>query len=80
MKDALSPAKAGLAQLDEAYPMRPRYQRLIFKLQCLIRREGGQDMVEYALLLALIVAFLVASVGAMSAPITAMLNKVTTTL
>ena len=60
--------------------MRPRYRRLILKLQCLMRWEGGQDLVEYALFLALIVAFAVASVGAMSAPITAMLNKVITTL
>ncbi len=59
--------------------MRPRYQRLIFKLQCLIRREGGQDLVEYALLLALIVSFVVASVGAVSAPIINILNNVVTT-
>ncbi len=56
--------------------MRPRYQRLIFKLQCLMRREGGQDLVEYALFLALIVAFVVASVRSVSAPITAILNNV----
>ena len=75
MKDALSPAKARSAQLDEACPMRPRYQRLIFKLYCLMRREDGQDMFEYALLLALIVAFVVASVGTVSAPIVAILNR-----
>jgi Flp pilus assembly pilin Flp len=79
MKDALSPAKAGLAQLDEACPMQPRYQRLIFKLQCLMRREDGQDIFEYALIIALIVAFAVASMGALSAPITALLNRVITT-
>jgi Flp pilus assembly pilin Flp len=34
-------------------------------------------MFEYALILALIVAFAVASMGALTAPISAMLNKVT---
>ncbi len=40
-----------------------------------MRREDGQDMFEYALLLALIVAFVVASVGTVSAPIVAILNR-----
>jgi Flp pilus assembly pilin Flp len=41
----------------------------------LVRREGGQDLVEYALFLALIVAVVVASVRAVSAPISAILNN-----
>jgi Flp pilus assembly pilin Flp len=42
------------------------YQRLVFRLKCWMLREDGQDLVEYALLIALIGAFLTASTSSLA--------------
>jgi pilus assembly protein Flp/PilA len=34
--------------------MRPGYLKLVYRLKCLITQEVGQDLVEYALVIALI--------------------------
>jgi pilus assembly protein Flp/PilA len=57
--------------------MRPRYQRLILKLQCLRRREEGQDLVEYALILALIALGATVSMKALATAISTEFHTIT---
>jgi Flp pilus assembly pilin Flp len=45
-----------------------------------LRREQGQDLAEYALLLALVAVVLVLVIGALSAPIADVLNTIRDTL
>jgi len=80
MKDALSPAKARSAQLDEACPMRFRFRRFIFELQCLMRREDGQDLVEYALIIALIALGAAASMKTLATAISTEFHTITGSL
>ncbi len=60
--------------------MRPRFQRLIFTLQCLMRREEGQDLVEYALILALIALGATVSMKALATAISTEFGNITTRL
>ena len=60
--------------------MRPRFRKLILKLQCLMRREEGQDMVEYALILALIALGATASMKVLATAISTEFGKITTQL
>ncbi len=57
-----------------------RFQRLIFKLQCLMRREDGQDLVEYALILALIALGATVSMKSLATAISTEFNNITTRL
>ncbi len=45
-----------------------------------LRREQGQDLAEYALLLALVAVVLVLVIGALAAPIADVLNTIRDTL
>lgn len=41
--------------------MWPGFSKLVYSLQCLVAREDGQDLVEYALLVGLIASGVTAS-------------------
>jgi Flp pilus assembly pilin Flp len=58
--------------------MWPGYHRLVFRLQCWILREDGQDIVEYALLIALIAAFVTASTQSMAYLLTTTISNLAT--
>jgi len=60
--------------------MRPRYRRLILYLQCLMWREDGQDLVEYALILALIVLGATTSMKSLATAISTEFGNVTNRL
>jgi pilus assembly protein Flp/PilA len=60
--------------------MRPRFRRLILKLQCLMRWEEGQDLVEYALILALIALGATVSMKTLATAISTEFGKITTQL
>lgn len=51
-------------------------QWIVARLQNLARQQEGQDLVEYALVLTLIISVVVASVGGVAAPISVYLNNV----
>jgi pilus assembly protein Flp/PilA len=59
--------------------MQPGCLRLVFRLQCLLMREDGQDLVEYALLVAMLAAAVTASQSSFAAVITQTFNHIATT-
>jgi pilus assembly protein Flp/PilA len=60
--------------------MWPRFRRLILKLQCLMRCEDGQDLVEYALILALIALGATVAMKALASAISTEFTGITTRL
>jgi pilus assembly protein Flp/PilA len=53
--------------------------RHVFKWQCLLAREDGQDMVEYALVIALIAVSSTAAMKPMAVLLTTVLSHIATT-
>ena len=47
--------------------MRLDFSRLVFKIRCLIEREDGQDLIEYALIVALLLGVAGAAGGQLAA-------------
>jgi Flp pilus assembly pilin Flp len=58
--------------------MRPGYQRLVFRLQCWILRENGQDLVEYALVLGVVAGVITASNHAVANTISTVFSNLAT--
>jgi Flp pilus assembly pilin Flp len=56
--------------------MRPGYRRLVFSLFDWMTHEHGQDLVEYALILALLAAFVTASTRSMALVLTTALSNI----
>ena len=56
--------------------MQPGFLRLVFRLQCFLRRENGQDLVEYALLIGLLAAAATASQSSLADIITQTFNHI----
>lgn len=56
--------------------MRPAFLQLVCRLMCLINREDGQDLIEYALLAFLIACAATASIGQVSAGIAPAFNSI----
>jgi pilus assembly protein Flp/PilA len=54
--------------------------KLFVKFQNLMNREEGQDLVEYAMLIALIALVLVASVGKVASAISTTFSNISTAL
>jgi Flp pilus assembly pilin Flp len=55
--------------------MRSNALKCVFRLKCLVTREEGQDLVEYALVIALIAVFLVASTHSFAILLTTTLDN-----
>jgi Flp pilus assembly pilin Flp len=55
--------------------MRRCYQEFIYRLQCLMTREQGQDLVEYTLLIGVIAAAITASTKSFAILITTALSS-----
>jgi len=53
---------------------------MLFRLTSWLRREEGQDLTEYALLIGLIVILAVAAVGLMGTSISEILSSIASTL
>lgn len=60
--------------------MNTMFLKLIVKIQDLMSREEGQDLVEYALLLALVASAIVAAGSKLTNGITAAFTNISTTL
>jgi Flp pilus assembly pilin Flp len=56
------------------------YQSLYCRLQSLLMREDGQDLVEYGLVAMLVSVGTVAGVRAVAAPLVNLINQVSTTV
>jgi pilus assembly protein Flp/PilA len=56
------------------------YWKIRFKLQALMIREEGQDLVEYALVISLVAIAAVASLTALAHKITAVFSTIDTSL
>ena len=56
--------------------MRLIYPRFISWLEGLLSREDGQDMLEYAMVIAVIIAVVVDSIRTVAVPINTILNNV----
>jgi pilus assembly protein Flp/PilA len=54
------------------------YSRLVFRLHCLMTREEGQDLVEYALLVALIALGAAASMKTLAGAISTQFTTIST--
>ena len=57
--------------------MRLRFRRIILNLQCWMRRDDGQDLVEYALIIALIALGAAASMKALATAISTEFRTIT---
>jgi pilus assembly protein Flp/PilA len=60
--------------------MRSAYLNLYITLQTLLRQEEGQDLVEYALVIGLVVLAAVAGLRTLAGPINALIGRATTAL
>jgi pilus assembly protein Flp/PilA len=60
--------------------MNTMYLKLLVKMQELVNREEGQDLVEYALLLGLISIGCVAAISGIGTKISSMFTSISTTL
>jgi pilus assembly protein Flp/PilA len=60
--------------------MNTLYLKLLVKIQNLTMQEEGQDLVEYALLIALISTAVVAGATKLAAAITSQFNTIATTI
>ena len=56
--------------------MRSALWRIRFKLESLIKREEGQDLVEYALVIALVSVAAVVSLGKVTTAVTNVFSKI----
>ena len=60
--------------------MRDMLLNLFVKLQCLTNREEGQDLVEYALLVALIALACIASINKLATAVTTVFTNISASL
>lgn len=60
--------------------MRSALSRLIARLQCLVKQESGQDLVEYALVVALIAFSAVAGMKSVATGIKSAYTNISTAL
>jgi pilus assembly protein Flp/PilA len=60
--------------------MGPLFLKLLVKAKCLMNREEGQDLVEYALLVAMVALVAVAGIQAVASAVSAVFSSISTTL
>jgi pilus assembly protein Flp/PilA len=60
--------------------MNTMFIKLYLKLQDLMNREEGQDLVEYALLLALVAAAAITGVGKVATAVTTVFTNISTSI
>jgi pilus assembly protein Flp/PilA len=73
-------AVGGALKHDTRTTMNTLFLKMYVKVQDLMSREEGQDLVEYALLITLIALAAVAGINKVSSAINAVFSKVSTTL
>ncbi len=56
------------------------FRRLVHELRCMMALQGGQDLVEYVLLIALISMSVVAATKSLAVVLTTALSNIATTL
>jgi len=77
----LSPARGRPQQIRKKRTvMRSVLSRLLGRLQCLVREESGQDLVEYALVVALIAFSAVAGIKSVATGIRTAFTNISTAL
>ena len=60
--------------------MRPGYLKLVYRLKCLMTQEVGQDLVEYALVVAFISLAVITSVKGVATAVNTVFSNVSNSL
>jgi Flp pilus assembly pilin Flp len=60
--------------------MRPEFCKLVFRLQCLMNREDGQSLIEYALLVSMLSLAAIAAMTNVATGIAKVFDQMSSTL
>jgi pilus assembly protein Flp/PilA len=74
------PAEAGDSKPSERHKMNNLFLALYVKLQNLMAREDGQDLVEYALLVCLIALAVISGVQGVASAVNKVFSNISTSL